>query len=152
MPICRLSVLALLAMAASAPPLEPCKLLTKEQVATVLPGHTGGSTEQAGPSLIAGINAYQCSYLDAKFNLFTVIVHVAVDDARFEQIKPASYIQDEGKAVPVGDAAWVYGEPDELKLTAVKGRTLIDLSLRLPQAQAKTPALVTLAKAVAVKL
>jgi hypothetical protein len=50
--------------------------------------------------------------------------------------------------VPIGDRGWVFGEADDLKVAAVKGRTLIDLEL-MPGAGLKADALVELARAVA---
>jgi hypothetical protein len=131
--------------------IDPCKLLTREQVATVLPNHDGGSVAHAGPALIQGVSAYQCSYLDKEFNLFTVILNVAVDDKRFADIRPGSTITDEQK-VPVADGGWVRGDPNDMKLTAVKGRTVIDLELMAPGAGTKVPVLVVLGNAVAGKL
>jgi len=131
--------------------LDPCKLLTREQVVTVLPNHDGGSVTHSGPALIQGVSAYQCSYLDKEFNLFTVILNVAVDDKRFADIKPGSTVTDE-QAVPVADGGWIRGSPDDMKLTAVKGRTVIDLELMAPGADGKTAALVALASAIAGKL
>ena len=131
--------------------IDPCKLLNREQVATVLPDHDGGSVAHAGPALIEGVSAYQCSYLDKEFNLFTVILNVAVDDKRFADIKPGSTITDE-KKVAVADGGWIRGSPDDMKLTAVKSRTVIDLELMAPGAGGKAAALVALANAVAGKL
>jgi hypothetical protein len=51
--------------------------------------------------------------------------------------------------VPIGDRGWVFGEADDLKVAAVKGRTLIDLELTAPGAGLKADALVELARAVA---
>jgi hypothetical protein len=49
--------------AASAPErapgaLEPCALLSAEEVSTVLPGHDGGFVAKDGGSLVDGINTY----------------------------------------------------------------------------------------------
>jgi len=131
--------------------IDPCTLLTRAQVATVLPNHDGGVVAHAGPALIQGVNAYQCSYADKEFNLLTVILNVAVDDKRFAEIRPGSTITDE-KQVPVADGGWVRGDPNDMKLTAVKGRTVIDLELMAPGAGGKIAALVALANAVAGKL
>ena len=126
--------------------IEPCKLLSKEQVATVLPNHDGGFVAHAGGSLIKGVDAYQCSYSDPNDHIFTVVVNVAVDDKRFADIKP-HFFSGEATKVPVGEGGWLRGEPDDMKLTAVKGRAVLDLELLSPTAKQKEQALVALAKA-----
>ena len=131
--------------------IEPCKLLTKEQVATVLPNHDGGSVAHAGPSLIPGVSAYQCSYLNPDMGLFTVILNVAVDQERFADIKP-SFSMTTVTKVPVADGGWMRGDSDDFKLTAAKGLTVIDLELMAPGADKKSAALVALGQAVAAKL
>jgi len=131
--------------------LDPCKLLTRVQVATVLPNPDGGSVTHSGPSLIEGVTAYQCSYLDPAFNLFTVVLNVAVDDKRFAEIRP-SFSMTETTKVQVADGGWLRGNPNDMKLAAVKGLTVIDLELMAPGAGQKGPALVALGNAIAGKL
>jgi hypothetical protein len=131
--------------------IKPCELLSKAQVATVLPEPDDGFQAHAGGSLIKGVDAYQCSYSNPATNILTVILNVAADDERFEDITPGSLIR-EGRKVDVGDGGWLRGEDDHIKLTAVKGRTVIDLELMAPKAREKADALVELARAVAAKL
>ena len=155
-PIRAILILAASLLCAAQPALlfaqiDPCKLLTREQVATVLPNHDGGSVVYAGASLIKGVNAYQCSYADTVFHFLTVVLNVAVDDKRFAEIRPGSTITEEQK-VPVADGGWIWGSPGDMKLKAVKGRTVIDLELMAPGADQKGPALVTLGNAIAGKL
>ena len=126
--------------------LDPCKLLTRQQVETVLPKNDGGTVAHAGGSLIAGVDAYQCSYMNDATNIFTVIVNVAVDDRRYSQIRP-HFSADEATRVAVGEGGWLRGTADDLKLTAVKGRSVLDLELLAPDAGAKRSALVALAQA-----
>jgi len=126
--------------------IDPCKLLTRQQVETVLPKNDGGTVAHAGGSLIAGVDAYQCSYMNDAANIFTVIVNVAVDDRRFAQIRP-HFAANEATRVAVGDGGWLRGEADDMKLTAVKGRSVLDLELLTPDAGTKSSALVTLARA-----
>ena len=97
--------------AAGSAGIKPCELLSKAQVATVLPEPDDGFQAHAGGSLIR-----------------------------------------EGRKVDVGDGGWLRGEDDDMKLTAVKGRTVIDLELMAPKARDKADALVELARAVAAKL
>ena len=144
--------LALLAatLAAADPAIpEPCKLLSMAQVATVLPKSAPGWVAANGESLIPGVKSYQCSYIDPAMSGLTVIVTVAENDAAFEKIAPSKSRHEDHRGVDVGDRGWVFGEPDDLKLAAVKGRTLVDLELTAPGAAAKADALVELARAVA---
>jgi hypothetical protein len=126
--------------------LEPCKLLTRQQVETVLPQNDGGTVAHAGGSLISGVDAYQCSYMNEAVHIFTVIVNVAVDDRRFAEIRP-HFDAHEATRVAVGEGGWLRGEADDMKLTAVKGRSVLDLELLTPDAGTKSAALVTLARA-----
>jgi hypothetical protein len=136
---------------ASAVSLDPCKILSKEQIATVLPNHDGGFIAHAGGSLIQGVDAYQCSYTDPNANVFTVVVNIAVDGKRFGEIKP-HFFSGEATKVPVGEGGWLRGETDDMKLTAVKGRAVLDLELLAPDARQKGPAMVILAKAAIARL
>ena len=52
----------------------------------------------------------------------------------------------------VGDGGWVRGDANDLKLTALKGRSVLDLELSAAGAKAKTAALVILAKAALAQL
>ena len=138
--------------AAGSAGIKPCELLSKAQVATVLPEPDDGFQAHAGGSLIKGVDAYQCSYSNPAMNILTVILNVAAEDERFEDIKPGSVIREGSRKVDVGDGGWLRSEDDDMKLTAVKGRTVIDLELMAPKARDKADALVELARAVAAKL
>jgi len=138
--------------AAGSAGIKPCELLSKAQVATVLPEPDDGFQAHAGGSLIKGVDAYQCSYSNPAMNILTVILNVAAEDERFEDIKPGSVIREGSRKVDVGDGGWLRSEDDDMKLTAVKGRTVIDLELMAPKARDKADALVALARAVAAKL
>ncbi|OGU76341.1 MAG: hypothetical protein A2V93_06340 [Ignavibacteria bacterium RBG_16_34_14] len=84
----------------------PCELLTAEQVETVLPGSDEGYTTMSGGSLMEGVDSYQCSYTNDKFDLFTVIVHVAVTGKDFDWIKPKESIRDsyeDARDLNIGD-------------------------------------------------
>jgi hypothetical protein len=124
---------------------DPCKLLTKAQVETVLPHNDGGMVVHSGGSLIAGVDAYQCSYSNDAADVFTVVLNVTVDDQHFDKIRP-HFEADEATKVPVGAGGWLRGDPNDLKLTAVRGRTVLDLELLATDAKAKGPALVALAQ------
>lgn len=127
----------------------PCELLTSEQVETLLPEHDGGYTAASGGSLMKGVDSYQCSYSDEKYNLFTVIVHVAKTKDDFDWIKPRKSIPEiyEGAVkLSVGDGGWLYGEKDDMKVTVSKGFTVLELELMYPNAEEKSDAMVALAK------
>ena len=102
-----------------------------------------------GESLIPGVKSYQCSYINPDTHGLTVIVTVAENDAAFEKIAPSESLHEDHRPATVGDRGWVFGEPDDLKVAAVKGRTLVDLELMAPGAAAKADALIELARAVA---
>jgi hypothetical protein len=133
--------------------IEPCGLLSAAQVATVLTDADDGFVAKAGGSLIDGVDSYQCSYSNPEADLFTVIVTVAVDDERFEDIERDPSIQrdiysDTFREVDVGDSAWLAGTPDDTKLTAIVGRAVVDLNLMTADAGKKADALVALGNAV----
>ena len=121
----------------------PCELLTAEQVETVLPGHDEGFTAHSGGSLMKGVDSYQCSYSNDKLDLFTVIVHVAADQEKFDWIKPGS--SSEGTALKIGDGGWLISDKDELKLKASKGLKVIELDLMTAEAMKNTDALIKIA-------
>jgi len=133
----------------------PCKLLTSEQVTTVLPGHDDGFTANAGGSLMEGVDSYQCSYTNDKYDLFTVIVHVATNQEQFDWIKPKKSISEmyeDAVKLSVGDGGWLYGEQDDMKLKASIGYTVIELELMSQNAGEKGDAMVGLAKILISKL
>jgi hypothetical protein len=136
------------ASSASGGSIQPCKLLTAAQVATAIPNPSAGFVANAGGSLIEGVDAYQCSYTNDAANVLTVILNVAVDDARFEKIKPSPSLHSDHREIGIGDAAWLYGDENDAKVEVVKGRTIIDLELRAPGATGKSEALMELARLV----
>lgn len=133
----------------------PCALLSGEQVTTVLPGHDGGSVMHSGGSLIKGVDSYQCSYTRVEgtdAQMFIVIVHKAADDAAFDAIKPGTSLHEDDEAVQVGDAAWVYGDAQDLKLKMLKGQSIVELELMTPDAATRKGAVVELARVLAGKV
>ena len=139
---------------ASAPGLNPCELLTAEQVDSVLSGHDEGFVAKSGGSLIEGVDSYQCSYSNDAGDLFTVVVHIAADATRFEEIEPSPSTArmihgDSFREVSVGDQGWVAGEPDDMKLTAIRGHAVIELELMSETAGEKGVALARLGSAIA---
>ena len=131
---------------------DPCKLLTKEQADKLVPESDGGSVAHAGGSLIKGVDSYQCSYINRSMKLLTVIWHDAVDDARFEEIKPDFSLIGSAQKVDVGERAWMVPRDDRVKVTAVQGRTKIEVELSAPGAKAQSDDVLAAARAVAAKL
>ena len=129
--------------------IQPCRLLTAAQAATVIPGHDGGSVAHAGGSLMKGVSAYQCSYADKAMNLFTVVLNMAENEERFSWIKPGADKHTDHRRIDAGDEGWIYGGEDDLKIEVVKGRTVVDLELLAPGARAKSEAMIALAKVIA---
>jgi hypothetical protein len=138
--------------AAQAGAIEPCRLTPPDVVANAVPNHDGGSVTHSGASLLKGVDAYQCSYINAATDLLTVIVNVAVDDERFEAIKKSSSFHSDHRTVPIGDAAWVWGEGDNVKVQVEKGRAILDVELMATGAAGRTDAVVEVARAAATKL
>lgn len=133
-----------------------CRMLTDDQVSSVLPRHDGGMVAHAGGSLIAGIDAYQCSYSavdGADFRLLTVIVNLASTDELYKDIKPTDWAHQGDQAIEVGDGGWVYSHSDdEVKVKVKKGRAVLDLELLMANAKHQSSQMVELAKVVAAKL
>ncbi|MCP5165596.1 MAG: hypothetical protein H6990_11135 [Pseudomonadales bacterium] len=132
--------------------LMPCELLSPEEVASVLPAAGAGTTTQSGGSLIEGVDAYQCSYLNATADLLTVILNVAADDQRFDQIAPGSELREERQPVQIGEGGWMSVAPGEVKITAIQNRTVIDIDLMTSDAADRTAQLILLTESVAAKL
>ncbi|MGE5861236.1 MAG: hypothetical protein ACM34J_11820 [Ignavibacteria bacterium] len=128
--------------------LVPCELLTAEQVETVLPGSDEGYTAASGNSLMEGVKSYQCSYNNDKYDLFTVIIHIASSEKDFEWIKPKKSIREsyeDAKKLQIGDGGWLYGNPDDMKVEVAKGFSVIQLELSSDKAKDKGNALIELA-------
>jgi hypothetical protein len=132
--------------------IEPCRLASAEQVGKVLPNHDGGSVMFSGGSLVKGIDVYQCSYVNPATDLLTVIVNVAADKERFDSIRKTGSYHSEHKTVSIADAAWVWGEDNDMKVQVEKGRAILDLELMAKGAKDRSDALVDLARTVAAKL
>lgn len=132
--------------------IQPCKLLTSAQVSTVLPGHDGGMVAHSGGSLTKGIDAYQCSYVNRSAGLMTVILNVAQNEELFSWIKPSEGSHREHRKIDIADRAWVYGEEDDLRIEVVKGLTVLELKLMDKGAQAKSDAMIELARILVEKI
>jgi hypothetical protein len=135
--------------------LDICALLPPEQLATVIPGHDGGSAS-GDASLIAGVKSLQCNVTAARGNdvdLLTLVVSVASTDASMEQIRPSDSAFDDEDKVAVGDGGWIKRDAgDEVEVVASKGRSVLRLTLMAPGAAARADAILALAAAVAGRL
>ncbi len=129
--------------------MQPCGLLTAEQVSTVLPGHDAGTPKLSGGSLMKGIEAYQCSYSNKSMDMMTVVLNIANDDESFSWINPGEGLHRNHRKIEIGDRGWAYGEDNNLKIEVVKGRAIINLELISPGARSKSDALIELARIVA---
>jgi hypothetical protein len=135
----------------TSPRIEPCKLLTDEQVRTVVPDLKGSFVAASGESLTKGVESYQCSYVNPAAQGLLVILTVAADDQRFQQIRGSASRYADAQKLDIGDAAWLYFK-DGLNVTVHKKRTVIDLTLNTEGAKQQSKALTELARAVAAKV
>lgn len=132
--------------------LRPCELAPQPLVQAVLPEADAGSTQQAGGSLIQGIDSYQCSFVNRSGDLLTVIVHVAQGAELFKELAIGSAVRDSYRRVDIGDEGWVQSSADEIKLKAVKKLQRIELNLLAAGAAGREAQLVELARAMALRL
>lgn len=137
--------------------LNPCELLTSDEVDSALPGHDEGLVARSGGSLIEGVDSYQCSYSTEAGDVLTVIVHRASNDAAFEEIEPDPSTArmthpNTFREVSVGDRGWLSGESDDLKLTAVQGHDVVEIELMAEAAAGRGDALASLGAAVAKRI
>ena len=132
--------------------LDPCQLLSDQQVRVVVPKLAGSMVTHAGPSLIKGVDAYECAYVDEQANGLNLILNVAADEARFAEIKASSGPYEKAQKLEIGDAAWIYPRNDSLNVTVHKHFTIIDLQLSGPDAGQKSKELIELARVVAGKV
>ena len=132
--------------------LRPCELAPQPLVQAVLPEADAGSTQQAGGSLIQGIDSYQCSFVNRSGDLLTVIVHVAQGAELFKELAIGSAVRDSYRRVDIGDEGWVLSGADEVKVKAVKKLQRIELNLLAAGAAGREAQLVELARAVALRL
>jgi hypothetical protein len=132
--------------------IEPCQMLTDDQVATVVAGATG-MTVSSGGSLLAEMDDYQCTWVNTDTHSLILIVHQAHSDSSFALVRPDPARFAEARTVSVGDGGWFRTNPQgNPEVTATKGRSLIILELDSPDKTARTEALIELARAVAARL
>jgi hypothetical protein len=112
--------------------LRPCELAPQPLVQAVLPEADAGSTQQAGGSLIQGIDSYQCSFVNRSGDLLTVIVHVAQGAELFKELAIGSAVRDSYRRVDIGDEGWVQSSADEVKVKAVQASCIASNSTCSP--------------------
>ena len=133
----------------------PCKLLTPEQVNTVLPDNDSGYVAHSGGSLIRGVDSYQCTYSNDKWEMFSVYVTVAPSKKLFSKIKPdvstLKLIYKYFRKIKVGDQGWVYGNSEGMEVKFLKGYKVINLKLLSSNANKKVDELINIASIIAKK-
>ncbi|MBK7251730.1 MAG: hypothetical protein IPI06_12935 [Gammaproteobacteria bacterium] len=130
----------------------PCDLLTPGQVQTVLPGASAGMTTHSGASLVEGIDAYQCSYVNPTGEVLTVILNVARTPDRLAEIAPGSAVRENRRRVDIAQEGWLSTSADEVKIKAVKGLTVFDIDLLATDASDREAQLMELARTLAVRI
>lgn len=138
--------------ASNAGAIQPCKILTAAQVATVLPNHDDGMVTDSGDSIMKGVKSYGCSYVSKDANLMTVVLSIAENEERFSWIKPSEESHRDDRKIDIGDRGWVYGDPGNLMVEVVQGLAVIDLKLMAPGAQGKSAEMTELARVIAQRL
>ena len=137
--------------------LAPCELLSRAQVATVLPEPDAGFTTARGRSLLPGVRNFQCSWSNPANDSFYLVFEIAADDDAFDAIKPrerAAYVRDLGAREPgIGQESWIYQDRDgSLRFKIVQDRKVIDLRLESADAPSREAALIELGRIVAERL
>jgi len=132
-----------------------CKLLTREQVDTVIPGNDGGQVRDASEAaLLTDVDIEFCRYfhiegMDMKY--LDLLVYRASSDAGFEQISIGKWAhQGSSRALDIGDVGFLLdmSEQNEMVATASKGKTVFELKLNAEDAAAKSEQLIDLARIV----
>lgn len=137
--------------------LAPCELLTRQQVATVLPDADAGFATARGRSLLPGVRNFQCSWSNPEDASFYLVFEIAADDQAFDTIKPkerAAYVRDLGAREPgLGEESWIYEDRGgSLRFKIVQNRKVIDLHLESADAPSRESALIELGRIVAERL
>jgi len=134
----------------------PCKLLTSEQVNTVLPDNDGGYLAHSGGSLIKDVDSYQCTYSNDKWEMFSVYVTVAPNKNLFFKIKHdvsvLKMLYKNFHKIKVGDKAWIYGDSESTEVLVEKGYKIIHLKLNSANAGKKEKSLINIASVIAHKI
>ncbi len=84
--------------------MDPCALLSDAQVAEVLPGAKAGMNTHSGGSLIDGVDAYQCTWINDSADMLTVILNVARNAERFADIRPGDGVRRSGTRSQPGES------------------------------------------------
>jgi hypothetical protein len=133
-----------------------CRMLTDEQVTTVLAGHDGGEVTHSGGSMMDGVDSYQCSYTSEandQYSVLALVVSVASNPELLAKLRPSDFLYSEDNRPEIADGAFVNDKMDgELGVTVIKGLHKIDLDLSSEDAHSRKQALLELAASVAGKL
>jgi hypothetical protein len=136
-----------------------CKLLSQEQVDTVIPGNDGGTEMDASEAaLLTDVEVQHCRYLHVEgtnLKYLDLLVYEASSDEGFEQINIGKWAhQGSSRALDFGDLGFLIDMSDqnEMMATAEKGRTVVELKLNADDAPAKSEELIELARTVVGKI
>ena len=89
---------------------------------------------------------------DARRRSPEVGIALTGDADRFEKIKPSGFAMgSDARELEVADGGWLRGDEDDMKVTVLKGLTVVDLELLAADAGQKGDALTELARQVASK-
>jgi hypothetical protein len=137
-----------------------CDLLTDEQVATVLPGHSGGMEVASGQELLGSSASYKCAYdveRGDEVDIFTVDLTVGPDAVQWFEAGRA-FAREENdilRELDIGDGGYVEagsGPLYDFMVVVLKDSVEIDLTLKAQGAEDRVDALVALAPTVVSKL
>lgn len=136
-----------------------CSLLTREQVATVIPENDGGRELDASEAaLLSDVEMEHCRYFyvegtNAKW--LDLLIYRASSAEGFEQIDIAEWAhRGSSQRLDIGDIGFLHDMSDqnEMVATASKGWTVFELKLNADDASAKSEELIDLARIVAGKI
>lgn len=133
-----------------------CRMLTSEQVATVLADHDGGELVHSGGSMMDGVDSYQCSYTseaNGQYGVLTLVVSVAPNAELLGRLRPSNFLYSEDNRPEIADGAFVNDKLEgELDVTVIKGLNKIDMDLVTDDAHSRRQEMIALATIVAARL
>ena len=132
--------------------MDPCALLSSAQVVEVVPGASAGMTTHSGGSLMDGVDAYQCTWVNDTADMLTIILNVAGDARRFADIRPGDAVRDNRQPVDAGDEGWMSVTSNEVKVKVTQGYSVIDIELMATDAADRSAQMIGLARIVTSKL
>jgi len=133
-----------------------CRILTYEQVATVLADHDGGEVVHSGGSMMEGVDSYQCSYTseaNGQYSVLALVVSLASTPELLAKLRPSDFLYSEDNRPEIADGAFINDKMEgELGITVIKGMHKIDMDLSSKDAHSLKQKMIDLAAAIANKL